>query len=693
MSEPIRGIKRYIPALDGLRAIAVLAVIAYHLDIGWVSGGFVGVEVFFVLSGYLITDLLAEEWRRTGRIDLADFWLRRARRLLPAMLTMMSVIIVLLWLTDRARLTSLQGDIGSAILYISNWWLIYHQVSYFESFGPASPFGHLWSLAVEEQFYLVWPLLFVLAMRMKIRRGWLLLIILAGALASAMAMSALYEPGSDPSRVYYGTDTRLFAVLIGAALAVVYPSRLSGSKLLSRGRHLLLELCGAAALLAVGAMIVRTGQYDSGLYRGGFVLLSVATAVLIAVIAHPASYLGRLLSFKPLRWLGMRSYALYLWHYPIIVMTEPVLKAIPPVLAALVQAGVSLLLAELSWRLVEAPAKNGELRILWQRLKARAAQPSRPVIGGGRRGHTVALLGALVVFSMSCSGFADIELRAAGGFAAAPAVTLSPAGDYGHPELSAGEPDQNREQEQEKEQEKEQEQRQTTLPEGNVIQGATASRAPDRVGATRLSDEVKESLLPNQKPKPMEAAPQASEGAERRPEGPQTVEAESQTGSGIRIIGDSVILNVEPYLRKALPAIHLDGEVGRQLSQAHKMLEQLQDEEGLGDSLVLELGTNGPVSDKQMKELMDLLQDVRQVVLVNTRVPKKWQDSVNESFAKAAEDYANVVLADWYGWSEGKEGYFEKDGVHLLPKGAEAYADMLLQALNVRKQPDLQIGE
>ena len=173
--------KRYMPGLDGLRAISVLAVIAYHLNLSWASGGFLGVGVFFVLSGYLITDQLMANWQDTGRLDLKGFWIRRIRRLMPGLFLMLGIVTLYLFLYDRSMLISLKGDILSAVLYFNNWWLIFRQVSYFESFGPPSPIGHLWSLAIEEQFYLLWPLILALLLRLVPQRSKLMLLTLTGA--------------------------------------------------------------------------------------------------------------------------------------------------------------------------------------------------------------------------------------------------------------------------------------------------------------------------------------------------------------------------------------------------------------------------------------------------------------------------------------------------------------------------------
>jgi peptidoglycan/LPS O-acetylase OafA/YrhL len=354
--------------LDGLRAVAVLAVVLYHLNVGWASGGLLGVGVFFVLSGYLITDLLLAEREREGAIALGRFWLRRARRLLPALWVMLVVVTLWIAFLDPSQLAGVRGALLAALLYFSNWWYAFQHVSYFASFGAPSPLGHLWSLAVEEQFYLVWPLLLILAIRFVNRRWLLIGLVVLGAIASAWAMAAIFQPGSDPTRVYEGTDTRAFQLLIGASLAFVWPSRrLTGpiSALRRRG----LDALGAVGIAVIVVMLMDTNEYETFLYRGGMVILSLATLAVVAVLAHPSTLLGRILGAPPLRWIGVRSYGIYLWHYPIIVLTSPVDGTAGPLLT-LAQLGATVAVAALSWRFVEEPIRKHGFRVIFTGLTA-----------------------------------------------------------------------------------------------------------------------------------------------------------------------------------------------------------------------------------------------------------------------------------------------------------------------------------
>jgi peptidoglycan/LPS O-acetylase OafA/YrhL len=364
MPEPVETGQRYVPGLDGLRALAVLAVVAYHVNLGWAQGGLLGVGLFFTLSGYLITDLLMAHQAATGHLQLVNFWQRRARRLLPALFVMLAAVAAWVALLQRAQLPALRGAMAAAAGYVSNWWLIGQNASYFSRFGPPSPLGHLWSLAVEEQFYLIWPWLVLLGIwltRRRIRQRQFLLV--AGSLVlaagSAALMVLLYRPGYDPTRVYDGTDTRAFALLIGAALAFARPSRQMPAAPGRRSR-LLLDGGGAAGLVVIALMIWRTGQYSPFLYRGGMVVLSLATAAVVLAVVSPASQLGRLLGWRPLRWVGVRSYGIYLWHYPVIVLTTPASGGETLARAAL-QVTASVAAAALSWRFVEEPIRHGAI--------------------------------------------------------------------------------------------------------------------------------------------------------------------------------------------------------------------------------------------------------------------------------------------------------------------------------------------
>jgi len=428
MPEPVRSGQRYMPGLDGLRALAVLAGIAFHEQLGWAPGGLLGVGVFFTLSGYLITDLLLGQWSARGRLQLADFWARRARRLLPALFVMLAVVTAWVTLADRARLGSLRGAVAAAATYSSNWYLIIQNQSYFARFAPPAPLDHLWSLAVEEQFYLAWPWLLLLGLLcLRTRRGgrrgggvragrgmpgrWtgglgrLALPTLALAAASGVAMLVLYHPGLDPTRVYEGTDTRALGLLIGAALAMAWPSRRPAPS--GRAARVLVDFGGAAGLVVIALMIWRTGQYSPFIYSGGLIVLSVATAAVLAAAACPGACTGRVLGWEPLRWLGVRSYGIYLWHYPVIVLTSPA-NSTENLTRAALQTAATIAAAALSWRFVEEPIRHGALGRLWARARSPRELTHRaqrtPLTAPARVAGLAAATGTAGVLVVACVG-------------------------------------------------------------------------------------------------------------------------------------------------------------------------------------------------------------------------------------------------------------------------------------------------
>ncbi len=561
MPEPVGRGQRYMPGLDGLRALAVAAVVAFHLGVPFVPGGLLGVGVFFTLSGYLITDLLLSSWERTGGLALRTFWARRARRLLPALFMMLGVVSVWAAVGAPSELAQLRGAVLAAVAYVSNWWLAFQHISYFARFGAPSPLGHLWSLAVEEQFYLVWPwllwggLVWVRARQRRRatadlgaaaemgadpepsevtrpmladlayaavgssvlaeagvgryppvtaayrsggpallgpgeqpagRRGtaragtrpldgsvpdmadelralgemfhgrspvvaprapraprpprasrapraprspgrddrgswgsrlgrylgvpgtrrslWPLAVAtVVLAVGSALEMALLYHPSFDPSRIYDGTDTRAFGLLFGAALAMVWPST-GLAPLAGTGARRLLNTMGWAGLVGIAVLVFATNQYSSFLYRGGLVLLSLATVMVLAAATHPQGRVGAVLGCRPLRWLGVRSYGIYVWHYPLIVLTSPASSTGLDLPRAFLQVVATLVLADLSWRYVESPIRQGALGRAWHQLRT-ARRPRLRTVPPTRWATFAVLPVALVAVVAALAGY------------------------------------------------------------------------------------------------------------------------------------------------------------------------------------------------------------------------------------------------------------------------------------------------
>lgn len=369
--------RRYITGLDGIRAIAVIMVLAYHLKLALFKSGFLGVTVFFVLSGYLITGILISEVEEEGTIDLKNFWLRRIRRLVPAVMSMAVVIIFVSAVVNRIIFTKGCKDFLASVLGFNNWWQIFNKVSYFEAAGVTSPFTHCWSLAIETQFYLIYPLILLGIYKLvksrgegRAKRGLLFAgVTLLLALISVILMILLFDPQQDASRVYYGTDTRAFSLLFGALLAILWeyqmvPRRLSASV------NMVLGSVSFAVLLVMTIAINGSSNFW---YRGGQFVGTILTVLVIYTVSGRKTWLSRFLSNPVLKWIGDRSYSIYLWHYPIILLISKGIKASWWI--TLIEIVLSVVLAELSYRFIETPIRHGiigeYLNILRSRPKSR----------------------------------------------------------------------------------------------------------------------------------------------------------------------------------------------------------------------------------------------------------------------------------------------------------------------------------
>jgi peptidoglycan/LPS O-acetylase OafA/YrhL len=383
-STPTSVTGKHLPALDGLRAFAVAGVLAYHLGLGWASGGYLGVDLFFVLSGFLITSLLLEEWVLTRRIRLGAFWGRRARRLLPALFAVLIAIGLYVVLNGRfgppgsaaqVDLSQLRGDALASLFYVANWHFVAGHQAYFEQFAQPSPLTHMWSLAIEEQFYLVWPPLLLLGLHL-VRTRWRTVGVafaVCGGIASAVWMSVLYST-ANLNRVYYGTDTRIFCMLAGATVAMVTAARPQPSPAARRALH----VAGPLAAVVLGVFWVTAGSPTpssafaipaSFMFHGGFLLCAVLAAVVIADARQvDRGPLGHLLSLAPLPAIGLISYGIYLWHWPVFVYLTPARTGLSTGVVDLLRIGLTLLLSVASYVLLERPIRRrqwrGRLRVL-----------------------------------------------------------------------------------------------------------------------------------------------------------------------------------------------------------------------------------------------------------------------------------------------------------------------------------------
>lgn len=338
----------HVAALDGIRALAVGAVVAYHLGLSWAPGGYAGVPVFFVLSGYLITAILAGRWTTSRSLHLRTFWRRRARRLLPAQVALVGVVVLASPWLDPDPLRRLPVAALTALLQVANWWQVLAGEPYFEAAKGPAVFSHLWSLAVEAQLYLVWPLVLAVVLRRRSPARWVATL----AWASYVLMAVVHQPYADPTRAWVGTDTQAGPFLLGALAALLVPPARPRE---APGRHagVLLDVVATAAVGVLAWFVVAVDDFEPFAYRGGLAAVGVASAALVVVAVHPTSLVGRLLGLPPLRWVGERSYGLYLWHWPVIAVTRQWEATWAPSSLLALRVGASVAAAALSYRLVE----------------------------------------------------------------------------------------------------------------------------------------------------------------------------------------------------------------------------------------------------------------------------------------------------------------------------------------------------
>ena len=638
----------------------MIAVVIFHSTLGLAPGGFLGVEVFFVISGYIITRMLLAEREGRGRIALLSFWGRRARRLLPALFLLLLGVAGYTLAFAPEEAAGLRREIVAAVAYVTNWDLIVVGESYFDSWERPSLLRHLWSLAVEEQFYVVWPLLMAGGLWLLPRRG-LFVVVAAGAAASAVAMAALFEPGSDVTRIYYGTDTRAAGLLIGSALAFVWAARRStGGDVTSSVAGLsLLTLAGLTGLAALVGFTLLADGNSPFLYEGGFALVGIATAALIVAATHERSPLARALGTSVLRWVGVRSYSIYLWHWPVMALTRPGVD-VPLDGWTLfgMQVAITVALAELSYRFVETPIREGAPGRLWQGLRESLRSPE------WRRGATVATAGvagaagmaAFVVFLVLAQppeqppSFALERVRlvnvgeessATGTAGATPAGSGVDVGSAPLREAEAGG--------------------------GAARPAAVDSYARLAVAvheAHRLVEaEQAASLAALQSTFSRGLAPAPRE----RPEGAVRVTA----------IGDSVMLGASRELAAAVAGIDLDAELGRQVSQVVRMLETRKESGQLGEIVLLHVGNNGAFSEAQFDRIMEVVGEERRVVFLTLKVERSWEEGNNDVISEGVRRYPQALLVDWREAIGERPELLWTDGTHLRPEGASFYVELL----------------
>lgn len=620
--------RRYITGLDGIRAIAVIMVLAYHLKLALFKSGFLGVTVFFVLSGYLITGILISEVEEEGTIDLKNFWLRRIRRLVPAVMSMAVVIIFVSAVVNRIIFTKGCKDFLASVLGFNNWWQIFNKVSYFEAAGVPSPFTHCWSLAIETQFYLIYPLILLGIYKLvksreegRAKRGLLFAgVTLLLALISVILMILLFDPQQDASRVYYGTDTRAFSLLFGALLAILWeyqmvPRRLSASV------NMVLGSVSFAVLLVMTIAINGSSNFW---YRGGQFVGTILTVLVIYTVSGRKTWLSRFLSNPVLKWIGDRSYSIYLWHYPIILLISKGIKASWWI--TLIEIVLSVVLAELSYRFIETPIRHGiigeYLNILRSRPKSRQ-EKKRQIQVARRSLKVMAGTFVLTVSLILCMVFV--------------------------PKKNALDTLQKRES-------KAKETGKMT-EEQLAKQKANGSESEDTICTTDLTDD-------------------------------EILEGLNLLLIGDSIAVDVTDDFYEMFPNSVSDTkIGRITSLGKQVLDSY-----IDEKKWEGEGVIFASLSNSPINGELEAIREKIGKDMPLFLTTVRIPHDTFEEESNSKIKKFVEENDHTYLIDWYAASEGHDEYFDADDTHLLSAGAKAYAKCIKEAvLDAYKKENIEI--
>ncbi|WP_175476905.1 acyltransferase family protein [Ruania alba] len=608
-----------IEGLDGVRALAIVAVLIFHLRPLSLPGGYLGVDVFFVVSGFLITTLLVRELRANRELDLTAFWTRRARRLLPALATVVAASVALAFFAGDDLLVNIGRQVVGALTFSNNWLEISAGSSYFNATSPQL-FVNFWSLAVEEQFYLLWPLLFVLIMATTRTGRQRVGVVLGLAAASALLMALLYTPGEDATRVYYGTDTHAFGLMIGAALALSAAGE-SWNLLAQTWYRRARVLLALGALGGLVALMLVLDPTQPMAYRGGILAASLLTALVLGALPGPTNLLHLIFRLRPVAWIGERSYGIYLWHWPVILLIAAFAPpTAPDSVASWVQRGAALVLtlavSAASYRWIEMPVRRDGFRATGRRVLAALTAP------GGLTPPRVAFLSTTAVLALF-------------------AVAVATAPDRSQVQIA--------------------------MDEASGVVEASGGESGSVAGSTESP----------------QTGSGETDGESSETDGGQTVDGAAEgPGAQISGFGDSMMYVAAPGLSATFPGMSIDAESNRQWPAVAETVAAALDEGTVRDVVVIAAGTNAGVREPEIvRETLDLLGPDREVVLVNIYGSSFWVEESNENLAEIAADYPNVVIADWHQAALDHPEDLQPDRIHPDMEGMYLYADIVQAAL------------
>lgn len=644
----------YIAGLDGLRALAVTAVIAYHVFPATFRGGFLGVDIFFVISGFLITTLLLREDRRNNYINLKQFWVRRARRLLPALLFLIVVVVPAAWLVSRDLLVGIGRQVLGAATFSTNWLEITHGSSYFDNTTPLL-FKNFWSLAIEEQFYLIWPL--VMLVVLAVLTTWWQRVILAGIIVAVSAglMMLLYA-GDNLTRVYYGTDTHIFGLAIGILVAFLWADR--GETVLgSRIWRSYGAMTGWVALAMLVIFIFVMPDDGPWAYMGGMLLASIAAALIIAAMLIPGSIMAQIAELRAWRWIGTRSYGLYLWHWPVLVIVQAAwplpIGSAANYLRSFLAVMLTCIIVELSFRFIETPIREYGFGGVFDRIRSAINSTAIAKILAAAMAALLVLTGVAIATAPAKSQTQIMIEEGENGGGEASASTADSA--EGGEETVA------------------------TPPARDGASGSGGASGSDDTSASGAANPAGSATT----------SPFALLGARIGLSGVNIVRAlpidfdtSIPQAEEVTVFGDSMIAASATGIEYAMPGVTLHGLSNMQYSNAFDMVNNELQAGTVGRAVVLDYGTNAGISDPNVvRQVINALGNHRMIFLVNLYSPSTFIDSSNELLAQVADEYANVTVIDWNSVAKENPSYLQVDMTHTSIEGANAFGQLIEDSL------------
>lgn len=629
---------RFITGYSGLRALAVIGVILYHLDPNTFVGGYLGVPIFFVLSGYLVTCQMLKAYDDHGFFDNKNFYLKRLKKLYPPLIALLWLCAAYIFVFQRNLLAKLSQIVITNLLNVYNFWQILNGQSYFERFAAnESPFVHLWTMSINGQFYFLWPLVIFLLVKFSKKRENTFWILFSVSMLSALEMAIMYKTGVDLNRIYYGTDSRFFSLGLGASLAVIWPMDKLKAKI-ERIDANLLDISGLISLLAMIFLFFSPlmNPENAFPYYGGMLLFTIFTVLLVGIIAHPCSHWNNWLTNPLFNWIGSRSYGIYLYQFPVMIFFEDKVTNMADhvLLYHLIEICLILILSEMSYRVIEKPLG----KVTWAKTKNyldslfdKTRESNAPRIK--------AVIACLIFVIGSV------------------AILVSPtarAEDYNKSQLA---------------------------------QRISANQQRQSRENKTLIAKLKKSNTKG--PRATKLIAQAKRSAKKHPVnksfkkfGISQVDLQLAHQVPLTAIGDSVMAGSSNDLAKLMPKAVIDAAVSRQLSVAFGLINQYKLQKILANNVLIALGTNGPFPMSDLDHLMTEIGPKRQVFWVNTHVPNKpWQNQVNKTLQTAAKRYHNLTVINWYNHSQAHSNWFYEDQTHPTPVGSKYYSAFIVKTI------------